>query len=44
MIVGDQDPESDEYTIKNMDTGDQTTVPADGFSGNLERPTYDDFE
>ncbi|GAB3685455.1 histidine--tRNA ligase [Salinarchaeum chitinilyticum] len=42
VIVGEQDLESDEYTIKDMDTGDQTTVPVDEFPGELERPTFED--
>ncbi|WP_248515027.1 histidine--tRNA ligase [Salinarchaeum laminariae] len=43
VIVGEQDLESNEYTIKDMDSGDQTTVPVDEFPGDLERPTFADF-
>jgi histidyl-tRNA synthetase len=43
VIVGEQDLANDEYTIKDMDSGDQTTVPVDEFPGDLERPTYEDF-
>jgi histidyl-tRNA synthetase len=43
VIVGEQDLENDEVTVKDMDTGDQTTAPVDGFPGDYEQPTYDDF-
>ncbi|AEH38074.1 histidine--tRNA ligase [Halopiger xanaduensis] len=42
VIVGEQDLENDEVTIKDMESGDQTQVPVDEFPGDLERPTYDD--
>ncbi|MDQ2051103.1 histidine--tRNA ligase [Natronolimnohabitans sp. A-GB9] len=42
VIVGEQDLENDEVTIKDMESGDQTQVPVDSFPGDLERPTYDD--
>ena len=42
VIVGEQDLANDEYTIKDMESGDQTTVPVDEFPGELERPTYED--
>ncbi len=43
VIVGEQDLENDEVTVKDMDSGDQTTAPVDGFPGEDDRPTYDDF-
>jgi histidyl-tRNA synthetase len=43
VIVGEQDLENDEVTVKDMTTGDQTTAPVDAFPGEFDRPTYDDF-
>jgi histidyl-tRNA synthetase (EC 6.1.1.21) len=43
VIVGEQDLANDEVTVKEMDGGDQTTAPVDGFPGDRERPTYEDF-
>jgi len=43
VIVGEQDLANDEYTIKDMASGDQTTVPLDEFPGDFERPTFEDF-
>ncbi|ADQ66058.1 histidyl-tRNA ligase [Halogeometricum borinquense DSM 11551] len=43
VIVGEQDLENDEVTVKDMDTGDQTTAPVSDFPGDRDRPTYDDF-
>jgi histidyl-tRNA synthetase len=43
VIVGEQDLENDEVTVKDMESGDQTTAPVDGFPGEYNRPTYDDF-
>ncbi|SDR39138.1 histidine--tRNA ligase [Natronobacterium texcoconense] len=43
VIVGEQDLENDEVTIKDMESGDQTQVPVAEFPGDLERPTYDDL-
>src|SRR6056297_457638 len=43
VIVGEQDLEDDAVTVKDMDTGDQTTAPIDDFPGDLERPTYEDW-
>jgi histidyl-tRNA synthetase len=43
VIVGEQDLANDEVTIKDMDSGDQTTAPVDDFPGERDRPTYDDF-
>ena len=43
VIVGERDLENDEVTVKDMESGDQTTVPVDEFPGDSERPTYDDL-
>jgi histidyl-tRNA synthetase len=43
VIVGEQDLENDEVTIKDMASGDQTTAPVEAFPGDRERPTYEDF-
>ena len=43
VIVGEQDLENDEVTLKEMNSGDQVAVPVDDFPGKYERPTYDDF-
>jgi len=44
VIVGERDLENGEVTLKEMATGDQTTAPVDEFPGDLDRPTYDDWE
>jgi histidyl-tRNA synthetase len=43
VIVGEQDLENDEVTLKEMDSGDQIAVSVDSFPGEHGRPTYDDF-
>jgi histidyl-tRNA synthetase len=43
VIVGEQDLENDEVTVKDMGSGDQTTAPVDSFPGEYDRPTYDEF-
>jgi histidyl-tRNA synthetase len=43
VIVGENDLENDEVTVKDMASGDQTTAPVDAFPGDRDRPTYDDF-
>ena len=43
VIVGEQDLENDEVTIKDMASGDQTTAPVVDFPGDRDRPTYGDF-
>ena len=43
VIVGERDLANDEVTVKNMESGDQTTAPVDGFPGEYGRPTYSDF-
>ncbi|SDM98349.1 histidyl-tRNA synthetase [Halogranum gelatinilyticum] len=44
VIVGEQDLANGEVTVKDMESGDQTTVPVDEFPGDLDAPTYEDFE
>ncbi|WP_058366228.1 histidine--tRNA ligase [Haloparvum sedimenti] len=44
VIVGEQDLANDEVTIKDMGSGDQTTVPVDEFPPEEGRPTYEDYE
>ncbi|MFC7076693.1 histidine--tRNA ligase [Haloarcula halophila] len=43
VIVGEQDLENDEVTLKEMDEGEQVSVPVDAFPGEHDRPTYADF-
>jgi histidyl-tRNA synthetase len=43
VVVGEQDLANGEVTIKEMETGDQTTAPVDAFPGDHDAPTYDDF-
>jgi len=43
VIVGEQDLENDEVTVKDMASGDQATAPVDDFPGDRDRPTYGDF-
>jgi histidyl-tRNA synthetase len=43
VVVGEQDLANDEVTIKDMESGDQTTVPVAEFPGGHEEPRYDDF-
>ncbi|MFC6823919.1 histidine--tRNA ligase [Halopelagius fulvigenes] len=44
VIVGEQDLENGEVTIKEMSSGDQTTVPVDDFPGDDDAPTYEDYK
>ncbi|WP_439027572.1 histidine--tRNA ligase [Haloarchaeobius sp. DT45] len=44
VIVGEQDLENDEVTVKDMESGDQTTAPVDDFPGDRAHPTLADFE
>jgi histidyl-tRNA synthetase len=44
VIVGEQDLANGEVTVKDMVSGDQTTVPVDAFPGDADRPTYEDYE
>ncbi|WP_318568179.1 histidine--tRNA ligase [Salinigranum marinum] len=43
VVVGEQDLANDEVTLKEMETGEQTTAPVDEFPGDHAAPTYDDF-
>ena len=43
VIVGERDLADDNVTIKDMASGDQTTVDVDAFPGAFDQPTYDDF-
>jgi histidyl-tRNA synthetase len=43
VIVGEQDLANDEVTVKDMESGEQTTVALDEFPPQEGRPTYDDF-
>ena len=43
VIVGEQDLENDEVTLKEMDEGEQVSVPVESFPGEDDRPTFDDF-
>jgi histidyl-tRNA synthetase len=43
VIVGEQDLAEGQVTVKDMESGDQTQVPIEGFPGEGERPTYDDL-
>jgi histidyl-tRNA synthetase len=44
VVVGEQDLENDEVTIKHMQSGDQTTAPVTEFPGEYETPRYTDFD
>ncbi|GGK68291.1 histidine--tRNA ligase [Haloarcula sebkhae] len=43
VIVGEQDLENDEVTLKEMDDGEQISVPLSEFPGDHDRPTFEDF-
>ncbi|WP_256391812.1 histidine--tRNA ligase [Natronoarchaeum rubrum] len=43
VIAGERDLENGEVTVKDMESGDQTTAPVDEFPGDRDRPTYEDF-
>ncbi|EMA40489.1 histidine--tRNA ligase [Halococcus hamelinensis] len=43
VIVGEQDLAEGQYTVKDMESGDQTEVPVEAFPGEYDRPTYDDL-
>ncbi|WP_135827730.1 histidine--tRNA ligase [Halorussus halobius] len=45
VIVGEQDLADGNVTVKDMASGDQTTVPVEEFPPeDVRRPTYEDFE
>ena len=43
VIVGERDLEDDEITLKEMDDGEQVSVPVSAFPGEYDRPTFEDF-
>jgi histidyl-tRNA synthetase len=43
VIVGERDLENGEVTVKDMASGDQTTVPVDSFPGDDASPTFEDL-
>jgi histidyl-tRNA synthetase len=43
VVVGERDLADGNVTVKEMESGDQTTVPVEQFPGEHARPTYDDF-
>ena len=43
VIVGERDLENDEVTLKEMDDGEQVSVPVAEFPGEYDRPTFADF-
>ncbi|MDS0221860.1 histidine--tRNA ligase [Haloarcula sp. S1AR25-5A] len=43
VIVGEQDLANDEVTLKEMDDGEQVSVPLSAFPGDHDRPTFEDF-
>jgi histidyl-tRNA synthetase len=43
VIVGERDLENDEVTLKEMDGGEQVSVPVAEFPGEYDRPTFEDF-
>ena len=43
VIVGEQDLANDELTLKDMESGEQVSVPVDAFPGDAGKPTFDDF-
>jgi histidyl-tRNA synthetase len=43
VIVGERDLEDDEITLKDMESGDQVSVPVDAFPGDHDVPTFEDF-
>jgi histidyl-tRNA synthetase len=43
VIVGEQDLANDEVTLKEMDDGEQVSVPLSEFPGDHDRPTFEDF-
>jgi len=44
VIVGEQDLANGEVTVKDMESGDQTTAPYDDFPGDRDRPTLAEFQ
>jgi histidyl-tRNA synthetase len=44
VIVGEQDLADGNVTLKQMASGDQTTVPVEAFPGDHEEPRFEDFD
>ena len=44
VIVGERDLENGEITVKDMASGDQTTVPVESFPGDDASPTFEDLD
>ena len=44
VVVGERDLENGEYTVKDMASGDETTVPVEEFPPEDGLPTYEDYE
>jgi histidyl-tRNA synthetase len=44
VVVGERDLENGEYTVKDMASGDETTVPVEEFPPDEGLPTYEDYE
>jgi len=44
VIVGERDLENGEVTVKDMASGDQTTVPVESFPGDDASPTFEDLD
>jgi histidyl-tRNA synthetase len=43
VIVGEQDLANDEVTLKDMEDGEQLSVPVSEFPGEYDRPTIEEF-
>ena len=43
VVVGERDLANGEVTIKEMESGDETTAPVEAFPPASGRPTYDDY-
>jgi len=43
VIVGERDLEDGEVTLKDMESGNQKSVPVEAFPGESARPTFEDF-
>ncbi len=44
VIVGEQDLANGEVTVKDMESGDQTTAPFEDFPGDRDAPTLADYQ
>ena len=43
VVVGERDLANGEVTVKEMESGDETTAPVEAFPPESGRPTYDDY-